>query len=453
MAIKEIDMRSGSLLPKIIAFTVPLILTNLLQQMYNIIDQIVAGRFSGSSTLAAIGATGHLTSLLTNVLIGVSVGVSAVIAQMVGEGNKESVSKSVHTSIGVSIIGGIFFGVFGVFFAKPLLAFMGTPADIIDLSASYMRIIFGGLITLSIYNFGSAVLRAKGDTKRPLVILIIAGGIKTILTTVFVIVFNFGVRAIAYTTIISQTISSILVLYCLLKEENEYRLFVKKIKIHFHELKRILVMGVPMGIQTSMFSISNVVIQSSINSFGTIAVAGGAAANNINSLLYTVLNSMSHSSTIFCGQNHGAKKYDRVLKSLVLCCGIVMVVGTVLGGLCYIFSKNIVGIFVEDNKAIMYGVQIANIISITYWLSGLMETVSGALRAIDKSTHAMVNSLIGLCVFRIIWVYTYFASHRGLDILYYSYPISWIIALVLNLTMFVFYFLKIYKNKNSTVSI
>ncbi|MFA7637128.1 MAG: MATE family efflux transporter [Monoglobales bacterium] len=445
---KAEDFSSGRLLSKIIIFTIPLILTNLMQQMYAIIDQVIAGRFSGSMTLAAIGATSHVSSLLTNVVIGVSVGVSAVIAQMVGERDKHSVARSVHTSMALSIIFGLSVGIFGVLFSRDLLALIDTPADIINSSDSYMRIIFGGMIFPMIYNFGGAVLRAKGDTKRPLIILAISGAIKTSLTLFFVVGLNLSVRAIATATIISQAVSAILVFYCLLFEEAEYKLYIRKIKIHGAELKRILVMGIPIGIQSSMFSVSNVVIQSSINSFGAIAVAGSSAANNVNSLLYAVLNSMSHTSTIVCGQNFGAKKLNRVLSSLLLCCGLVISVGLVLGGLCFIFSKEIVGLFVNESEAIFYGMQITKVITITYWLNGLMETVSGGLRAINKSSYAMFNAVLGLCVVRIVWVYTYFASHRALDILYYSYPISWIVSLTLHTTMFVWFFKKL---NNATV--
>jgi len=436
----NVEMTKGNLLKNIIQFTIPLICTNLLQQMYTIIDHMIAGKLSGTMTLAAIGATGHLTSLLTNLLIGIGVGVSAVVAQTIGEGNEEKIGRTVHTAIGTSIAGGLIVTVMGVFFSRQLLELLGTPEAIIADSAAYMRVFFSGYVLSAIYNFGAAILRAKGDTKRPLYFLAISGLVKIICSYIFVGIFKLGVRAIALSSVISYTLSAVLVVLALMHQEGASKLYLKKIRIYAKELKRILKMGIPIGIQSSMFSISNVLIQSSINSFGEIAVAGSSAANNINSLLYAILTSMSHTSTIFCSQNFCAKNYKRLLKSLYTCMGFVVAAWLLSGAVMYMFVPQILSLFVTGSDAIAYGTEIGKVICATYFLCGWMEVVSGGLRAINKSTHAMVSSIVGLCGLRIVWIYTYFASHRSLGVLYWSYPLSWILTLLFVTILFIYCF-------------
>lgn len=439
------EMTKGNLLKQIIQFTIPLIFTNLLQQLYVIVDNIIAGKLSGTMTLAAIGATGHLNSLLTNLLIGIGVGVSAVVAQTIGEGNEEKVGKTIHTAIGTSIAGGLLIGIIGVFFCKPLLSLLETPKAIIDNSAAYMRVYFSGYVFTAVYNFGASILRAKGDTKRPLYFLAISGLVKIICSYIFVGIFKLGVRAIALSSVISYTLSAVLVVFALMHQEGASKLYLKEIRIYGAELKRILKMGIPIGIQTSMFSISNVLIQSSINSFGEIAVAGSTAANNINLLLYAILTSMSHTATIFCSQNFGAKNYKRLLKSLYTCLGFVVAAWLLSGAAMYMFVPQILSLFVTGDKAIAYGTEIGKVICATYFLNGWMEVVSGGLRAINKSTHAMISSIVGLCGLRIVWIYTYFASHRSLGVLYWSYPLSWILTLSFVTILFIYGFRKIKK--------
>ena len=442
----NVEMTKGNLVSQIVKFTIPLILTNILTQMYIIIDNIIAGKMSGTLTLAAIGATGHLNSLLTNLLIGIGVGVSAVVAQSIGEGNEEKIGRTIHTAMGISIAGGLFIGAIGLLFCRQLLSLLGTPEAIIDNSASYMRVYFSGYVLAAVYNFGAAILRAKGDTKRPLYFLAVSGLVKIICSLIFVGIFKLGVRAIAFSSVISYSLSAVLVLNALMHQEGASKLYLKKIRIYGAELKRILKMGVPIGIQTSMFSISNVLIQSSINSFGEIAVAGSTAANNINSLLYAILTSMSHTSTIFCSQNFGAKNYDRLLKSLYTCMGFVVVAWLLSGAAMYMFVPQILSLLVTGEEAIRYGTEIGKVICATYFLCGWMEVVSGGLRAINKSTHAMVSSIVGLCGLRIVWVYTYFASHRSLGVLYWSYPLSWILTLTFVAILFIYGFRKIKKS-------
>lgn len=451
MNIKAISKTTKNDVMSIVRFTLPIILTNLLQQMYIIIDHMIASNYAGDIVLAQIGATSYLSTLFTNLVIGVSVGVSAVVAQAIGRKNDEEVHKTIHTAMGISIVCGVLVGILGNIFCFPLLSLMKTPDVIIHQSTSYMRIIFAGFITSSVYNFGAAILRAIGDTKKPLYFLCISGGIKIVMTFLFVAVFDFGVRAIAVSTIISQIVSAILVIFTLTRKEGVYKLYLKKIKIYFHEMKLILFMGIPIGLQTSMFSISNVIIQSSINTFGEIAVAGASAAGHINSVLYAILTSMSHASTIYCSRAYGAKDSKALVKHLKTCLGLVVVVGIVCGGTCHIFKKQILGMFVKGAEAIAFGDEIARVICLTYLFNGAMEAVSGGLRALNKSTPAMLSSVFGLCVLRIVWVYTYFASHRSLEVLYYSYPLSWIITLAINTVLFVYYFKREYRNESNTV--
>lgn len=447
MASKSMNISEGKLLPQIIKFTIPLILTNIFQQLYNIIDQMIAGKFAGEGVLAAIGATGHLTSLFINLVIGISVGVSAVVAQTIGSGDDEVIHKSIHTSMATSVWCGLIVGVLGIFLAKPMLLLLNTPDSIINQSTLYLAIILGGFITSSIYNFGAAILRATGDTKRPLLFLSISGAIKVISTFVFVVIFRWGVVAIACATIISQLISAVLVVNALLKQPERYRLCVKNIKIYKAELIRILKMGVPIGLQTSMVAISNVIIQASINSFGDSAIAGAAATNNINSILYSILTSMSHTSTIFCSQSFGANKPKRLLSSLYISLVLCVIVGLFSGTIFQLLSLPIIKLFVQSKEAISFALEYASVICLTYSLSGIMETLSGGLRAINKSTLAMVSSALGLCSTRIIWVFTYFASHRSMTVLYYSYPLSWVVTSIINLVLFIIFFRRTIKVK------
>ncbi len=431
---------SGSLLAEMIRFTIPLLLTNLFQQVFNITDQMIAGRFAGELTLAAIGATTHLTSMLINLLIGVSVGVSTVLAQMQGEGHRLTIHRAVHTSIATAIAGGLIFGVLGLLLCRPLLIVMETPAQILDSSAVYMKIYFSGFLFVAIYNFGAAILRAKGDTKRPLWYLSVSGAIRVCLNLVFVVFLDGGPAAIAVSTVISNFIAAFLVIRALQKENDPFRLYLKKIRIFSPELRRILFTGIPIGMQSCILGFSNVILQSSINSFGEIPVAGVAAANNYNSIYYAALTTMSHTATIFCGRSYGAKKHKDITRTLVICCIMVLVVGGIIAGICLPFVPTLVSLFVKDPVAIQSGAEVVLVLCLTYSLSGLMEVFSGGLRAINKSVYAMVSTTLGLCITRILWIYTYFQSHRSLGILYYSYPLSWLITLIINLVLFLLFF-------------
>ncbi len=446
---RSIDMCNGPLLPQIFAYFVPLVLTNILQQLYNSADQIIAGKFAGDSALAAIGATGSLSLVFINILIGVSIGASTIIAQRIGAADSEAVSRSVHTSFSLGIIGGIIFGILGIIFCKPILTFMGTPTNVIDMSVKYMRIIFAGLPFATVFNFNTAVLRAKGDTKRPLIILSFSGAINVVLNVFFVVVFKMDVDGVAFATIISQGISCFLTTRYLILEEYPYRLDIKQTKIHKTECGAILKNGVPNGVRASLFSASNMIIQSAVNSFGSFAMAGVAAASTIDGLLYVILNSLSNAATIFCGQNFGAKKYERILKSIFLCSIMAVGFGLAVGGIGLLFKETLVGIFVNDAQSIKYGAEVVGIIMITYFLCGLMEIGSGALSAINHATNSVVNSIVGLVFIRIVWIFTYFAANRTILNLYLSYPLSWIGTILLHIICFIWHFRKIRKDNQN----
>lgn len=439
---KSLDMLNGPILPKIIVFVIPLLLTNLLQQLYHMADMIVAGQFAGSLALAAVGATHSLSNIILNILVGISVGVSTVVAQAQGAGDKECTNRVVHTSMAISIIGSVFLALIGIVFCKPILILMDTPQNILNQSVLYMRIIFAGYPIVSIYNFGSAILRAKGDTKRPLIFLAISGFINVVLNCMFVICFHMNVEGVALATVISQVISASLVVAWMLKEEYPFKLEVSKIKIHFPELKRILYLGIPIAFQSATFSFANVLIQSAINSFGALAVAGAGAAMNVCNILYVFMNSPSHAATIFTGQNFGAKKFDRIPKIIYLSSFVVIMLWLMTGTGFIIFAKQLLSLFASDPDVINFGYEVVVMLSSTYFLCGIMDVLSGSLKGINKSLISMINSITSLFGIRIVWIYTYFATHRSLSVLYMSYPLSWIFALVAHIIFFSYYYRK-----------
>lgn len=448
----EIDMCNGPLFKKILIFSLPLMLTGILQLLYNAADIIVVGRYAGSVSLAAVGSTSSLINLIVNVFVGLSIGTSVVVSQNYGAERKKDVSETVHTSIAISIISGVAVGIFGVIMAKPLLSLMGTPDDVLNLAALYMRIYFAGMPATMVYNFGSAILRAVGDTRRPLYFLSIAGVVNVVLNLFFVIVFNMGVAGVALATVIAQCISVALVIGCLLKAEGSIKLIPKNIKIHKDKLIQIAKIGLPAGIQGSIFAISNVLIQSAVNSFGSIVMAGNAAAANIEGFVYTSMNAIYQTSLTFTGQNMGAKKYRRVNKVFLICTAFVVVVGGALGGLAYFGSKGLLSIYSVDPKVIEMGMLRMSIICTTYFLCGFMDVLVGSLRGMGKSILPMLVTILGVCGIRILWIYTVFAQHRTLTTLYISYPISWMVTAAIHLICYIVVVRKLVGN-TSEVSI
>lgn len=422
----EIDMTKGSIIFKQIRFILPLMFTGMLQLLYNAVDVIVVGRYAGTTALSAVGSTGALTNLIINVFIGLSVGISVVTATYFGKKDNEGVHKTIHTGITLAIIGGLFFAVFGYFISPVLLVMMSSPLDIIDLSSLYMRIIFIGMPFNLVYNFSAAILRAVGDTRRPLQYLGFSGIINVVLNLIFVINFNMSVAGVAFATIIAQAISMFLIIRCLLKSEGALKLSFDKLKIHKEQALKIIKIGIPAGIQSSCFSLSNVLIQSSINGFGSIVMAGNAAAANIEGFVYTACNSVVQSTITFVGQNKGANKPERIKKNFYYGSALVFVVGFTMSSLVVLFSTQLVGLYTSDSAAIAVGIKKLTMCTSIYFFFGLMDLTAGMLRGLGKSIGPMVITLLGICAFRIVWVMFVFSANPTLDVLYYSYPISWI---------------------------
>ena len=425
------DMCNGPLFGKIILYTVPVILTGILQLLFNAADLLVVGRYCGSVSVAAVGATSSLTALLVNLFIGLSVGAGVLVAQAIGAKDDDRVHKVVHTAIPVAILGGAFLSIIGVCFSGQFLQWMDSPADVLPLSTIYMRIYFAGMIFTMLYNYGAAILRAAGDTARPLAYLAIAGVLNVGMNIFFVTVLDMNVAGVALATTLSQGVSALLVLIALMRRNDACKLILKKMKIHGAALKRMLYIGIPAGIQNSLFAISNVLIQSSINSFGSVVMSGNAAGSTIESFVYTSMNAFHQAALNFTGQNVGAQKYDRVRKVAGICVCSVTVVGAVLGFIAWIFSKPLLGLFITDSKeAIHYGILKLTYVCLPYFLAGIMDVLGGAIRGLGVSLQPMIVTILGVCGFRIAWIFTIFqlpAFHNP-KWLYLSYPISWTIT-------------------------
>ena len=421
----EIDMTTGPLLPKIIRFSLPLMLTGILQLLYNAADVIVVGNFAGYTALAAVSSTGALINLLVNVFMGLSVGASVVIARAYGSGDVLRMRKAEHTAVTLALIMGVGVGIIGVTLARPMLEWMGSPPDVIDGAALYVRIYFMGMPANMLYNFGAAVLRAVGDTKRPLYYLTISGLVNIGLNLLLVIVFQMSVAGVAVATVTSQVVSMVLVLMCLLRSQGVIRLSLKECRIDRESAMGMIRVGLPAGLQGSLFSISNVLIQSAVNSFGSLVVAGNGVASNIEGFVYTAMNAQHQACMTFASQNCGAGRADRVRKTLGCCLGIVTVVGLGLGNLAYAFGAPLMSLYNSDPDVIAYGLIRMSVILPTYFLCGLMDVMVGELRGIGYSIMPTIVSLAGACGLRIVWIMTIFAANPTQEILYLSYPISW----------------------------
>lgn len=436
----EIDMCNGNLFIKIIIFSLPLMLMGILQLLYNAADLIVVGNFSDDKTaIGAIGSTSSLISLTVNLFMGLSVGTNVACAKYFGAKNNEKISNVVHTSIIISLIMGIFLGIFGFIFADDLLHLMHND---LELSRIYLKIYFIGMPFNLVYNFAAAVLRAVGDTKRPLYFLTIAGLANIILNIISVVVFNMGVAGVAYATILSQFISCILIMITLIKTKESYNFNFKKARIHKQELLEILKVGLPAGIQSSIFSISNVIIQSSVNQFGFIAMNGNSAASSVEDFVYVSMESVYHASLAFTSQNVGAKKTKNIKKVTIYSLIIVTLIATILGGSLFLLGKEAISIYTKNPDEIAVGYIRLHYLCLPYFLCGIMDVMVGILRGMGYSTLPMIISIIGICGFRISWIYGYFYQHtdftnfKDLNMLYVSYPISWIITFLVQLTCY-----------------
>ncbi len=432
---KSIDMTEGPIVKNILAYTFPIILTSLLQMLFNTADLIVVGQFCGSESVGAVGATGALTNLIMNFFIGFSVGAGASTAHAVGARNEQTTKKTVHTAFSIAIVCGVLMTIVGVTASEKILCLMGTPSEIIDLSVLYMKIYFSGAIAVLVYNFGASILRAVGETKKPLIYLTAAGITNVILNIFFVTVFHMDVAGVALATILSQVLSAILVVIELVRRKDACRLSVSKLRFYKSECHKILRMGIPTGIQSSIFAVSNVLIQSGVNSFNIAVVSGNSAANSVETLTYVSMNAFQQSSMNFVGQNVGANNYGRVRKIFKSCMLLVTCSGLLLGVLITVFGIPILSLYVgNDLAAIEAGMQKLLFVNLPYFLCGMMEVTSGTLRGMGYSMAPMITGISCACAFRIIWQLTVFElpAFHSLGGLFISYPISWVLACVAN---------------------
>lgn len=442
----EIDMCNGSVMDKLISFSIPLMLSGILQLLFNAVDIIVVGRFTGSHALAAVGSTTALVNVFTNLFIGVSLGANVLAARFYASGREREMSETVHTAITFALLSGIVMVFVGLLFSRGALELMDTPQDVIDQSTLYMRIYFAGMPFFMVYNYGAAILRAVGDTKRPLLFLIIAGVTNALLNLFLVIVMHLGVAGVAIATVIAQMISCILVLRCLYKTDSCYQLRFSKLMLKWRYLKQIFQVGIPAGIQSTVINFSNVLLQSSVNSFGSIAMAGYTAANNIFGFLFASVNSITQACMSFTSQNYGVGKWKRMDKVLRNCILLSVIVSLVLGGGSYLFGPELLKIYTSDQAVIQCGMEILLYTTVTYFMCGLMDLFPGALRGMGYSAVPMLLSVVGTVGTRVAWIFWVFPKHRALDVLFISYPASWLVTIILQVICYYFVRRKV-KNK------
>ena len=425
------DLTSGPLLKKIILFSLPLAASSILQLLFNAADVVVVGRFAGSTALAAVGSNGALINLLVNLFVGLSLGANVVAARCFGAKDERGVQNTVQTSVTLSLVSGVLLAFVGFFAARGLLELMSCPEDVIDLSTLYLKIYFIGMPMTMLYNFNASLLRAMGDTRRPLYCLAVSGVINVVLNLVFVILFQMSVAGVALATIISQTVSALMVTVLLMKEEGPLHLDLRHLGFHKGALVQILQIGLPAGLQSTLFSLSNVVIQSAVNSFGSTIVAGNSAASNIEGFIYTGMNAFAQAAVTFTSQNVGARRYDnldRVMRNCLLC---AVVVGIVLGGGAYLAGEGLLHFYSTDETVVAAGLARMKVICTSYFLCGIMDLFPGALRGMGCSAVPMILSVIGTVGTRIVWIFGIFPQHRSLYVLFISYPGSWIITIIM----------------------
>ena len=446
----EIDMINGTIMNKMISFALPLMLSGILQLLFNAVDIIVVGRFSGSQSLAAVGSTSSLINMLTNLFIGISLGANVLAARFYAAGKHKEMSETVHTAITTALLSGVLMIFVGIFFARPALEIMDTPSDVIELATLYMRIYFVGMPFFMLYNYGAAILRAVGDTKRPLIFLVISGVVNACLNLLLVIVFKMDVAGVAIATVISQMISCVLVIGCLYKTDAVYQLRFKKLKIKWTYLGQIFRIGIPAGIQSTLISFSNVLLQSSVNSFGSIAMAGYTAANNILSFLYMAANAVTQAGMSFTSQNFGARKPKRMDRVLIDGLVLELVICLSLGVLAYVFGNQVSSIYTDDPNVIKCSVEILALTTVPYFLCGFMDIFPGVLRGMGRSTVPMILCLIGTVGVRIIWIYFFFPHNRTLGYLFISYPVSWIATILMQLVYYLVIRKEVHRELNTS---
>ncbi len=444
----QIDMCSGAILPKLLLFALPLIGSSILQLLFNAADVVVVGRFAGDNALAAVGSTGSLINLIVNMFVGLSIGANVITAKYYGAKKYKDLSEAIHTSMLLSVISGIVLTFLGVFGAKRILMWMQSPTEVLDLAAQYLKFYFLGITATMVYNFGSAILRAVGDTRRPLYYLFFAGIINVVLNLIFVICFDMSVVGVAVATTISQCFAAICVVRCLVKDDGVIKLNLKELKIHKIKLIEILKTGVPAGFQGMVFSFSNVVIQSSINAFGAITIAGNSAAANIEGFIYVSMNAFYQAAISFTSQNFGAKKFERIKKVAFLAESCVLVIGLSLGILIAFLGKYPLYLYSSSADVIVAGQKRLLYMGLPFFLCGMMDVMCGMLRGLGYSITPMIISMLGACGFRLLWIFTIFQIpiFHKIEMLYISYPISWIITFAAQLICFVLAYRKIKKD-------
>lgn len=440
MKSKDIDMLHGPLSKNIVMYVIPVILTSYLQLLFNAADLVVVGQYCGSMSVAAVGSSTPLIHLFLNLFTGLSVGAGVSVAHAIGAGDPESIFRSIHTSMLTSIISGAFITVLGVIASPVMLELMSTPENVLRLGTIYLRIYFGGILFNLVYNFCTSILRAAGDTQSPLVILLAAGVINVILNVIFVTQFNMNVAGVALATTISQALSAVAVVIVLMKRKDVCRFEPRKMKIYTPQLIQLVRIGLPAGVQGSMFSISNVMIQASINSFGDVMMSGNAAVSNVESFTFATVNGFHMTALNFVGQNVGAQQYDRVKKVFRLCMVYVTFAGMLVGGLCFLFRRQVLGLYITDSpEAIEAGCLRMIFTTLPYFMYGWLDTITGAIRGLGASFLSMVLSILGICGIRLVWILGIFslpAFHTPFH-LYLSYPISWTITIAAQLTAFI----------------
>lgn len=434
----EIDMCSGSILKKMLLFAVPLMFSSILQLLFNAADIVVVGRYAGDNSLAAVGSTTSLINLLTNLFVGLSVGANVLVAHYYGAKEKDDLRKAVHTVITISIISGLILTVVGVIGARQFLIWMDTPKEVLDLAATYLKIYFMGMTATMVYNFGAAILRAVGDTKRPLYYLLFSGVVNVVLNLLFVIKYDMDVAGVALATVISQCISAVLVLRCLIKETGAIHLDLRCLRIDRGNFFKILQVGLPAGFQGVLFSLSNVVIQSSVNGFGETVVAGNSAAGNIEGFVYMAMNAFHQAAISFTSQNMGAGKYSRINKILYVSQLYVVIVGLSMGLLVVAFGEPLLGLYSGSEAVIDAGMIRLKYIVTLYFLCGMMDVMVGSLRGLGYAIMPMIVSLIGACGLRLVWIATVFQipKYHTIEMVYITYPITWILTFLAHVVCF-----------------
>lgn len=432
-------MLEGPLAMSILSYTIPIILTSYLQLLFNAADLVVVGRFCGSISVAAVGATGAITNLIVNLFIGLSVGAGVSVAHAIGSRADEIVHRTVHTALLTALVGGVVLTAVGVAYSPTFLRWMDTPENVLPLSSVYMRIYFGGITFTMVYNYCTSILRAAGDTQSPMIILMGAGVLNVILNVVFVSAFDMNVAGVAWATVISQALSAGAVTLVLMRRKDACRFYPAKMRIYGPQLKKIVRIGLPAGIQGATFSISNVIIQSSMNSFGETMVSGNAAVSNLEGFCYNTVNGFHQAAVNYIGQNVGAHQFERVKKVFSLCVLYATLAGLLTGGLLTIFRRPLLSIYITDSpEALAIGMRRVFFTAMPYFLFGLLDSAGGALRGMGASTLSMIISVVGICGSRLLWIFTVFQipELHTPECLYSSYPISWVLTLIAEMIAF-----------------